>query len=143
MAAGPAPEQTPVAAREASPRPLLFLLIAICTILVVSYAMRLDERDRVEAAIVAQQQANAQAVAREAALLEELALASRPSHLDEIARTHLNLGKPGEVRLVQIDAPQESGTGGAGAAWDGAVSVPPIWQQWLEFVAPTLSLGNP
>lgn len=133
MSATQFPEQSPLPQPRSSVRPLLLLLIGLCTVFIVTYALRLDARDRVEAELVAQQQANLQAEARGAALEKQLAGASKPSYMDEIARTKLHLVKPNETRLIPV--------GGGLAVAAPAATAPsaallPIWRQWVDFLFP-------
>ncbi len=133
MSATQLPEQAPIDPPRSSVRPLLLLLIGLCSLFIITYALRLDARDKVEAALAQQEQINAQALARSAALEKQLAGASKPSYMDEIIRTYLHLVKPNETRLV----PVVSGTVAAAAA-PAAAPLPllPIWRQWTEFLFP-------
>lgn len=112
------------------PRPLLVLLIVLCSIMVVTYALRLDQRDRIEASIVAQKAANAAAVARGAELEKNVAEANRPAYLDVFIRTYLGMGKSGDIRLVPVDTP-ESGEVAAAPPPVAPVRMLPVWQQWV------------
>lgn len=120
------------------PRPLLVLLIVLCSILVVTYALRLDERDRVEEAIAAQTAANEDARARSAELRDTLEKVNRPAHLELIIRGFLGLGKEGDIRLVPVDAPDLPMLGApapdVAAAPSGESA--PVWRQWLTLFLP-------
>jgi hypothetical protein len=118
---------------RSSVRPLLLLVIGLCLLFIVTYALRLEARDRMEAALVEQQQINEQAAARSAVLEKQLAGATKPSYMDKIARETLHLVKPNEVRLVPV------GGGVAQAApTTPAQTSPllPIWRQWVNFLFP-------
>ena len=133
MSATQLPEQAPIRPPRSSVRPLLLLVIGLCSLFIITYALRLDERDNVEAALVQQEQINAEAFARSAALEKQLAGASKPSYMDEMIRTYLHLVKPNETRLIPV---------GGGTAADApapeAAPAPllPIWRQWTEFLFP-------
>jgi cell division protein FtsB len=134
MPASPSPEAT--VEERTSSRPLLILLIAVCTLLIVTYAARLDERDGIQEAIVAQQALNEQAIARSAALQQELTAVTRDSYIDQVARTQLGMGKEGDVVIVAVaPAPNAAPAEGQSPArpptqWQ------PIWRQWLILFTP-------
>ena len=133
MSASQLPGQTNEPQVRSSVRPLLLLVIGLCLLFIVTYALRLDARDRMEAALVTQRQINVEAAARGAALEKQLADAAKPSYLDKIARDTLKLVKPNETRLVPV------GGGAASAAPEVAkATMPslPIWRQWLIFLFP-------
>lgn len=123
------------AAERASSRPLLILLIAICTLMIVTYATRLDERDGVQAAIVEQQVLNEQARARTAALQKELLSVNRPSYVDEVARRDLGMGKEGDVVIVAV-APPASAAAEQTTPAETPALLQPIWRQWLTLFTP-------
>jgi hypothetical protein len=138
MAAGNLPEEAPAPAPTPSARPLLMVLIAVCSILVFTYALRLDERDRMEAAIAVQQAANQEALARGARLQEELAQTTNPSFMEYFVRGVLLKGKEGEVRLVVVDGPVTAAAAAQAASMEGARLSLPVWQQWVELLVPSL-----
>lgn len=135
MSATNLPEETPSEERS-NVRPLLIILIVLCSYYIIGYALRLDERDRMEARIVAQREANAEALARNALLRDELAGASRPTHIDEIARKVLDMAKPNDVLLVPIDLVDEAAEAAAVEAAAEEASTDPLWRQWLELFVP-------
>ncbi len=127
------PEQPPVPQTRSSVRPLLLLVIGLCLLFIVTYALRLDARDRMEAALVTQQQINAEAAARGAALEKQLASASKPTRMDKIARENLGLVRVDEVRIVPVGG----GFADKEAAADTvAAPLPAIWRQWINFLFP-------
>lgn len=133
MSATPLHEQSVAPVPRSSVRPLLLLVIGLCLLFIVTYALRLDSRDRIEAALVEQRQLNAQAEARGAALEKQLQGASKASYMDELARVKLRLVKPNEVRLIPV-----GGSAIAAAPASGAAPPPllPIWRQWINFLFP-------
>lgn len=138
MAAGNLPEQAPAPTTAPSARPLLIVLIAVCSILVFTYALRLGDRDRMEAAIAAQQAANQEAIARGARLQEDLAQVANPSFMEYFVRAVLLKGKEGEVRLVVVDGPATAALAAPAAGVEAAPLRLPVWQQWGELLAPGL-----
>lgn len=134
MSATPSPEAS--AEERSSSRPLLILLIALCTMLVVTYATRLDERDSVQAAIVEQQELNEQARVRTAALQKELENVARPAYVDEVARRSLGLGKEGDVVIVAVAGPAVAAAEPGAAVRAPATLQQPIWRQWLTLFTP-------
>lgn len=118
-------------------RPLLVILIALCSIFVFTYALRLDTRDEIEAAIVAQQETNAAAVARTAQLEREYAQVEKPAHADTLIRTLLQMGKPGEQVLVGVSPPSVTGA----VPLTAAPTLPhinrAIWEQWFHLLFPS------
>lgn len=137
MAAAHLPEHASPSEPAPSARPLLILLIGLCSIFVFTYALRLDERDRMEAAIAAQEAANAEASARGAQLQQDLATAAGPAFLDRMVRTYIQWGKTGETRYVPINAPLVPASASAETAGP-APSAFPIWRQWIDLLAPGL-----
>lgn len=132
----PATPSSPAAAEERpSSRPLLILLIALCTVLIVTYATRLDERDGVQVAIGEQQARNEEARARTAALQKELESVARPAYVDEVARRSLGLGKEGDVVIVAVGAPSAT-TSEAGVPLLAPAGQQPVWRQWLILFTP-------
>jgi hypothetical protein len=128
----PAPEEEV----RKDPRPLLVVLIVLCAIFVVTYALRLDERDRVEAAIVAQKAANAAAITRGAELREILTQVTRPAYLDIIIRQFLGMGKDGDTRLVPVDAPGLATAAPVPLLETAPRYSGPVWRQWLTLFSP-------
>lgn len=120
---------------SAGSRPVLFLLIALCAFFLFTYALRLSERDRVEQEIAQQEIANQQALAREAALKKELAVASKSSYVEILARGILQMGKPNETVIIPVG---EVADGAATIQVEAVVPITslPIWRQWLELIAP-------
>jgi len=134
MSASPSPE--PSVQPNGSSRPLLILLIAICTLMIVTYAGRLGERDRIEADIAAQQIRNEEAKVRTAALQEELDKVTQPSYVDEIARTALGMGQEGDVIIVAVAPDTESPAQPMAPSQDEQAPWQPIWRQWLKLFTP-------
>ena len=126
-------DQSTASPPRSSVCPLLLLVIGLCLVFIVTYALRLESRDRMEAALVEQQQINAQAVARGAALEKQLQSASKASYMDELARVKLRLVKPNEVLLIPV-----GGGVSAVAPVVEAEAAPllPIWRQWISFLFP-------
>ena len=91
-----------------------------------------------EAAIVAQQAANQEAIARGARLQEELAQVANPSFMEYFVRAILLKGKEGEVRLVVVDGPVTAALAAPAAGVGAAPLRLPVWQQWGELLAPGL-----
>jgi cell division protein FtsB len=133
MSASPTPESQ--VEPRTSARPLLILLIAICTMLVVTYAARLGSRDDMQQEIVEQQLLNEQAKVRTAELQRELVEVKKPSYIDEAARGHLDLGKEGDIVIVAVAAGQSSAVEDAPPAAVPA-SWQPVWRQWLTLFTP-------
>ncbi|MGL4650804.1 MAG: FtsB family cell division protein [Caldilineaceae bacterium] len=135
MSASPSPD-TPAEERSSS-RPLLILLIAICTLMIVTYAARLDERDGVQGAIAEQRVLNEEAKQRTAGLQRELLSVNRPAYVDEVARRDLGMGKEGDVVIVAVTA-----TGATDAGQSAREQAPallqPIWRQWLTLFTPEM-----
>lgn len=128
--------ETPPAETPKDGRPLLVILIALCAIFIFTYALRLDTRDQREAEIALQQQLNEQAIARTAELERERQNVGRTGFADTMIRTLLQMGKPGEQVLVGVNAPVVSSIAPQSAAPVLPQYTQPIWQQWIELLAP-------
>lgn len=125
------PASPPPAEENSSSRPLLILLIMVCMVMIATYAARLDDRDGVQAAIVEQQALNEQAHVRTAVLQKELLNVTRPSHIDEIARGNLGLGREGDIIIVPVSAADLAPAAGVTPTSPPSPSWP-IWRQWLN-----------
>ena len=135
MSAITPPEPSPTQERP-SVRPLLIIMISLCSLFIISYALRLDERDRIELQIIDQRDENMEAAARTALLAKELADAAQTAHVDEIARTVLDMAKPDDVKIVPVNLVDEAGSMAEAPFGSLPASDDPVWRQWLELFVP-------
>ena len=123
----------PSLARQPSRRPLLIILILLCTVFIVTYAARMGERRGLEAQIAAQEQSIQRAQEKNALLQSELQRANTPAFLDELVRTVFQMGKEGETLYVGVAPPTPE------VVQTPPPTLPPadpIWQQWFTLVFP-------
>lgn len=119
--------------QEVDRRPALFLLLALCTLFLGAYVLRMNQKQALEETILAQQEINAGVQAQYEELQNELANVGTAGWIDKEVRDKLGLAKEGDVPYMPVTPnvrPEEPLRPSA------SLIVQPIWMQWLDVIFP-------
>lgn len=113
-----------------NPRILWTIVLLFCLLFAVTYGERLATKAYLEATLVRQRAAIAQAKQRHQALQQQLAYVQSDAYIEETARNELGMMLPGDELLVIVESPPRTLAANEGV--ESMTVSPPFWQEWLQ-----------